>query len=64
MNTDRTQSRQHARDVRDGIMFNRYAAPRRRMEQGCDASAVPRCAQIALRYDKGCEKLQAHQATK
>jgi hypothetical protein len=32
MNTDRTQSRQHARDVRDGIMFNRYAAPRRRME--------------------------------
>jgi hypothetical protein len=29
------------------------------IEQGCDASAVPRCAQIALRYDKGCEKLQA-----
>jgi hypothetical protein len=30
------------------------------IEKGCDSSAVPRCAQIALRYDKGCEKLQAH----
>lgn len=29
------------------------------IEKGCDSSAVPRCAQIALRYDKGCEKLQA-----
>jgi hypothetical protein len=29
------------------------------VEEGCNSAAVPRCSQIALRYDKGCEKLLA-----
>lgn len=27
------QARQHGRDIQEGVRFNRYAAPRRRMEE-------------------------------